>query len=181
MKSLMLIISIFVIFFCIIFLGLITYTFITFNDVITEVDFNLTENLSFQETYNETLGVGINAVIDQADNWGIFLVFGMVIMMILCGFVFRSNQKLWLILEIFILVTAFILAGVLQYTFNETIHSSDELLDVYSNNIQKSSTFMLYLPLIIVVIWFLVIIVAYSRITPEKIQQSFSATQEVGF
>lgn len=180
MRAIMLVVAIFVMFFFVLTMGVFTYIAVTVDDAFESVDLNIS-GYTFNETYQDTLGLGVNAIIDQADMWGMFLLFGMVLLMIICGYFFNSNQKLWIILEIFILVVTFIIAGVLQYTFNEAIHASSELLDIYSTQLEKSSTFILALPFIIPVIWLIMMIIVYGRFKRKSFEEATDTTQGVGF
>jgi len=180
MRAIMLLVAIFVMFFSILTLGIFAYIAGTTNDLFQQIDFTI-ENRTFQGTYNETLGVGINAIQDNADIWGMCLLFGMVLLMIVCSFTFSSNKKLLLIIDFVILIIIFIIGGIFQYTYNEFIHSSTEFLDVYSNDLEKSSTFILTLPFIIPVVWLIMMIITYGRFKKKDFEESTSNIQGVGF
>lgn len=159
--------------FSIILLGILTFGGNLVNSTLGVIDVTI-GNQSFSQTYNETLGQGINAFVDQADNWGIALLFGMVILMLITSFVFASNKKTWIIIEVGILIVMFIFTVTLQSSYNTAISSSTDLFNVYSGQLTKSSTFILNLHLIVPIVWALMVILAYSSLPKPKKEDSFA-------
>lgn len=180
MRTVMLLVGIFVAFIFLLTLGIGVYVAVTADTAFNSINLTIA-NHTFTDVYDDTLGQGVNAFIDQADLWGMFLLFGMVILMVICGFIFNDNRKLMLIVELAILIIVFIVAGVLQFSYNQVIQASPELLDVYSNSLTKSSTFMLSLPFIVPIVWMLMMWVVYGRFKKKDFEEATSSTQGVGF
>ena len=180
MRSVMLLVAVFVMFFFALTLGIFTYVAVTVDDTFEDINFTIA-NTDFQTVYQDNLGIGLNSFIDNADTMGMFLLFGMMILMIICGYIFNSNSKLLLVIDIVIFIIIFILAGILQFTYNEVIHSGTELLDIYSNNIEKTSTFMLLLPFVVPIIWLIMMIITYGRFKKKDFKESTSEFGGVGF
>lgn len=166
-KSIMIFFFIFMAFMGIIILGIFTYAGNIVNQSFESINFDIGDT-NFSEVYDDTLGHGIDAALNQADNWGMTLLFGMCLLMVLCGFIFKEDNRIWLVAEILILVVAFITAVALQGAYNQTIHSSAELLDVYSTDLDDSSRFVLNLPWIVPILWMFIMIFSYGRIKRDK-------------
>ena len=134
--------------------NLIDQSFLSIDVVLGEVNFT--------ESYEDTLGIGINAFIDSADNYGIGLLLGMVILMIVSSFIFKEKQKAWMIMEVLILIIAFIFVSTLQGSYTLIINSSAELLDIYSIDLVNSSKFILNLHIIVPIVWAFIVVISYG-------------------
>ena len=149
-------------FLAIVFLGLYVFVF----DLITSnigVDIDV-GNVNLQNITNQTLGQLNIALGLNADILGVILLLMMAVMMILNGFFLgRGNSRLWLIGDIFILVFVFILAVYIAQIYDVFINSTT-LLDVYINDLPRSSKFILNLPIYVATIGALIMIVSYSAI-----------------
>lgn len=185
MRTIMFIPILFVGFFFIIFIGVALYTANQVDDLMNDIDFTVAENTiqnrTYGQVYNETLGEGIHSFQNNADNWGIFLLIGTIILVVICGFVFNENQKLWLILEVLILIVVFIFATIFSYIYNDFINSDTAIFEVYSEGMTMSSTFILNLPWIIPIVWLITMILVYGRFRKKGFREASSSTQEVGF
>ncbi len=117
---------------------------------------------NFTEVYDDTLGKGINAFLNGADEYGLGLLLGMIILMVILSFTFSENQKTWIVLEFVILIVAFIFAVMIQNTYNIIINSSTTFLDIYSVDLIKSSKFILNLPIIVPIVWAFIVILTYG-------------------
>ena len=119
-------------------------------------------NQNFTEVYDETLGQGINAFLNGADEYGLGLLLGMIILMAIVSYSFQEKRKTWIVLEFVILIVAFIFAVMLQGAYNTIINSSSTLLDIYSVDLIKTSKFILNLPIIIPIVWSFMVILVYG-------------------
>lgn len=165
--ALMLVFFIFLGFFFIIILGVLLYGTNVIDGVMSSINIKI-GNVNFNETYNQTIKPVINDLNSTADTIGIAILLGMVVCMLLVSFLFRKTNRLYIILDIFIIIVAFIISVVLQNSYNTLIHGSEELLGIYSNNLQKSSTFLLRLPLAVSIIGVLILIVSYATINKKR-------------
>ncbi len=124
--------------------------------------------VNFTEAYDDTLGQGINSFLDRADSYGLGLLFGMIILIIISSFIFKEKHKSWITLEFVILIVAFIFAVTIQRIFNTYINLSPEFLDIYSIQLINSSKFILNLPIIIPIVWAFIVILSYGLFRKEK-------------
>ena len=159
--SFMLFVLIFLGFIAIVMMGIFIYGANLVDQTFTSIDVQI-GNVSFQDAYNDTLGIGINVILDSADNYGLGLLLGMIALMAISAFLFKEKQKVWIVAEFVILIIAFILAVTIQRTYNLVINSSAVLLDIYSVNLINSSKFILNLPIIIPIVWAFIVILSYG-------------------
>ncbi len=126
--------------------------------------------VNFTEAYDDTLGIGINAFLNSADNYGLGLLLGMVLLMAISGFMFREKQKVWIVAEFVILIISFIFAVTLTGAYNTVINSSTELLNIYSIDLINTSRFILNLPIIVPIVWAFIVILSYGLFRKEESQ-----------
>ncbi|KKM64849.1 hypothetical protein LCGC14_1497210 [marine sediment metagenome] len=153
-------------FLVIVFLGIYVFVF----DLVTTnigVDIDVGQ-VNLQNITNSTLGQLNIALGLNADILGIILLLMMSVVMILNGFFLgRGNSRLWIIGDIFILVFVFILSVYIAQIYDTFINATT-LLDVYINDLPKSSTFILNLPTYVATIGALIMIVSYSAISEAR-------------
>lgn len=169
MTAVMLIAYIFIGFFCIIFLGVMIYLGSSVDSTFRSLTVSV-GNVSFNNTYNQTMAPALNQLINQSDNFGIALLFGMIIVMLICGFKFRTKKRLFIIVDIFIIIGSFIISVFIQNSYNTVIEANDALYSIFTNELSTSSTFILRLPLIISIVGVLIMIVTYATINKKKSQ-----------
>jgi len=75
----------------------------------------------------------------------------------------RGNSRLWIVGDIFILVFVFIFAVYIAQIYDTFINATT-LLDVFIDDLPKSSTFILNLPIYVATIGALIMIVSYTAI-----------------
>ena len=167
LNALMLIVLIFLGFFGILMMGIFVYGANLIDQTFSSIDLTIGDQ-NFTEVYDETLGKGINVFLDGADNYGLALLLGMVLLMAITSYTFSEKQKVWIVAEFVILIIAFIFAGMIQGAYNTVINSSTTLLDIYSVDLIKSSKFILNLPIIIPVVWSFIVIITYGIFRRER-------------
>ena len=167
LNALMLIVLIFLGFMGIIIMGIFVYGANLVNQTFSNIDVTIGDQ-NFTEVYDETLGKGINVFLNSADNYGLTLLLGMVLLMAITSYAFSERQKVWIVAEFVILIIAFILAVSIQGAYNTVINSSTTLLDIYSIDLIKSSKFILNLPIIIPVVWSFIVIITYGIFKRER-------------
>ncbi len=157
-------------FFAILFLGLYVFAF----DLVTDnlaVDVDVGQ-VNLKNVTDSTMGQLNIALGLNADILGIVILLMMAVMMILNGFLLgRGNSRLWIVGDIFILIFVFIFAVYIAQVY-ETFINATTLLDVYINDLPKSSTFILNLPIYVATIGALIMIVSYSAINELNRGQS---------
>ena len=150
-----------------IMMGIFVYGGNLVDQTMTSIDITIGEQ-NFTEVYEGTLGKGIDAFLNSADNYALALLLGMVILMLLASYTFLEKQKVWIVAEFCILIVAFIFAVMIQGIYNTFINSSTVLLDIYSVDLIKSSKFILNLPVIIPIVWSFMVILSYSIFRKER-------------
>ena len=161
---------VFVIFFGVIFLGLALFIFNQINDVL-DVDIDVGQ-FNLRNVTAQTFGKINAGFADNADTIGVMLVLMMSFIMILNGFIVGSKfPKIFLVVDILILIFVFIVAVYLSQVYEIFINSTT-LLDVYINDIPNTSTFMLNLPLVIGTLGALIMIFSYAGIRKKEYESS---------
>lgn len=157
---------IFAVFFIALFLGIGLFIFNQVNDVFDQdVDVG---KVNLQDINNLTFGKMNTGFIDNADLIGIMLLLMMSVLMIMNGFFIGSKYpKLFMVIDILILVFIFI-ASVYISQIYETFINSTVILDLYINDLPHTSTFVLNLPLIIGTLGALIMVFSYSGIARQK-------------
>lgn len=139
-------------------LGLSSWTFGIVDNELRSIDFEL-GNISWNETYNETLGRGLSAASTTSPQLASMgLLFGMIIAMMFVGYYSGTRNKLWIILDIAIIIVAMVLASFSVSSFLEFMNITPELLDVYSITLSAGSKFILNLPVIVPIVGVLIMI-----------------------
>ena len=167
LKALMLLVLIFLGFMAIVIIGIFVYGANLIDQTFSSIDLTIGDQ-NFTETYDETLGKGINVFLNSADNYGLGLLLGMILLMAIVSYTFSERQKVWIVAEFVILIMAFIFAVSIQGAYNTVINSSTTLLDIYSIDLIKSSKFILNLPIIIPVVWAFIVIITYGIFRKER-------------
>ena len=161
LTALMIIVLIFIAFLGILIMGIFVYGANLVDQTFLSIDVQI-GNVSFQQAYNDTLGIGINVILDSADNYGVGLLLGMVLLLAISAFVFKEKQKIWIVAEFGILIISFILAVTIQRAYVTFINSSTALLDIYSVDLINSSKFILNLHIIVPIVWAFIVILSYG-------------------
>lgn len=161
MVTFMLIFFVFFSVFVVIIAGTAFYGLETFDSVAGNITGITAGNISFETTYQESLGAGLRTVLSTLSTISIALIIGMIIVMMIVGFKLSNQNKLWIILDILIIVVAFIAAVYISQIFSSFINSDPIFLDIYSTDLQKSSTFILNLPFVIAIAGGLIMIITY--------------------
>ncbi len=158
---------IFIIFFFSIFLGIALYSFNLVNDVFDQ-DLDIGQ-VNLKTINSQTFGKINTAFVNSADMIGIIAVLGMSLVMIMNAYLLGDRYpKLFFAVDILILVFVFITAVYLQQTYDIFINSSTDFLNIYSNDIPKTSAFMLNLPSIVGTLGALIMIFSYIGIRRDE-------------
>ena len=155
-------------FFIVIFLGIYTYGLSIFNTQMIELgeDIGFVGDVNFSQNYNDTVREAIEVQIDTADNMGVAVLLGMIIIMMVLGFKASHSKRLWIPMDLFIILVAFILSVYLASTFELFINTDPNLFTVYSTTLDDSSTFILNLPIYVPIVGALIMILTYA--VPRK-------------
>ncbi len=158
----------------IIFLGIFAFIFNTIS-VNLDIDEDFGQ-VNLKDVNALTFGRINQAFLDSADILGFVILFGLIMLMFLNAYLFRGQYpKLFLIIDIVLMVFAYILSVYISQTYSLLINSDSSLYNIYVNMMPKSSAFILNLPKIIGVVGALIMILSYSGIPRKKEEVSFSA------
>lgn len=159
--NLMLLFFVFFVFIVLVIAGTAFYGLDTFEEVASGVTGLTIGNVSYEETYQQTLGQGLQTVISIVSATSFAMILGMIIVMLIIGFKTEDKNKYWAILDLFIIVVAFIAAVYISGTFDSYINSNQIFLDIYSIELQRPAAFLLNLPLIVTIVGAIVVLVTY--------------------
>jgi len=119
----------------------------------------------------QTLGQINTALINNANLYGVILIFGMFLGMMIGGFVIRDKfPKILFVFDIFILIFAYIIAVYLSNAY-ETAITSIPFSSIYTGTMPTASAFVLKLPFISLIAGAITIILSYSAIPRNKEEQ----------
>lgn len=161
------------------FLGLIILFVVGFAS--KEINEALDKNISLgqvnlAEENAKTIGKFNEMVVVNADWWGISLIFGMIMGLFLSAYFLRGRFPKWgLILDIFLILFAFLISLYLSATYQTLLDSLASIGETFlEDSVTKTSMFMLNLPVFVVIIGVVMMILFHSSIpkrTEERIQQ----------
>ncbi len=115
-----------------------------------------------------TVGQINTAFLDNADLIGLMFLFGMVLAMMINGFLIRNqNPALFFIIDFLIMIFAYILAVYISNSY-ETVLNAIPFNDVLIDNLGNSNRFMLLLPQITVITGMITMILTYSGIPKSQ-------------
>lgn len=176
MSTVQIFLFIFFAFFGIVFLGLAVWGF----DLVKTnlgVDVMIGQ-VNLQNATNLTFGMISDGLKTNADTLGVILILGMCLLMIMNGYYFGSKYpKFFLVIDIFIIVFAFLLAVYISQAFDTLINSSS-LFSFYEEDLPNSARFILNLPLVVSIIGVLIMIVSYAGIKKDD-QDDYTQEQYV--
>ncbi len=123
---------------------------------------------------SQTFGVFADSILDNADWWGIALIFGMIMGLFLSSYLLRDRfPRFGIILDIFIIFGMFFFSLYLSDFYNTLIQAlSTTSLTFLEDNIPRTSSFLLNLPIWTVVIGVIMMVLFHSGI-PRKREETF--------
>lgn len=132
--------------------------------------------VNLQEVNAATFGKFNEMVINNADWWGISLIFGMILGLFLSSYILRNRFPKWgMILDIFIIMFVFFVSLYISSTYKILLDSlAGAGITFLEDYAVKTSMFVLNLPIFVVIIGVIMMILFHSSIpkkTEERIQQ----------
>jgi hypothetical protein len=123
---------------------------------------------------SQTFGVFTTSILNNADWWGIALIFGMVMGLFLSSYMLRNIFPRWgMILDIFIILATFIVSLYLRDTYRILVDAlSTTSVTFLEDYLVKTSSFILNLPIWVVIIGVVMMVLFHSGI-PRKREESF--------
>lgn len=166
--NILLIFFIFFFFFATIFLGIWIFGITQVESAFSSIDLTLGD-VNFNETYNDGLFPAFESIKNSADNLGLLLLFGMILMMVIIAF-FVKGSRMLIVYDIALIVVSFALSVQMSIAFNDYRTAVSEINAVHVDILPKTSAFLLNLPYLIVIIGVLVGIITYG-LTRKKSTQ----------
>lgn len=140
------------------FLGFSTWTVEIVDAQLRDIDFEL-GNTTWIETYDQGTGVYLEAASTTAPQLAsIGILFGMIISMMFVGYYSGSRNKLWIILDIGIIIVCEAFASMAVEMFYEIINITPELLDIYTITLSAGSKFIINLPVVVAIVGFMIMV-----------------------
>lgn len=145
-----------------IILGIGSFSMGLVDDQFSQLNFTI-GNISFAEEYQNTLQpaiISLETTVPQIIS--VSVLFGMVILLLIVGYNAKKIDQLWILLDIFIIISAEVIAVAVRSSFvsfmNNTIPG---LLTIYSTTLSGGARFILNLPTIVPTLGVLVMIATY--------------------
>jgi len=135
--------------------------------------------VNLREINDDTFGIFTTMVMNNADWWGISIIFGLVGGIFLSAYFMRGKfTKIAIILDIFFIIIAYIVSLYISSSYQlllDTLSSAGEpFLEQYAS---KTSMFILNLPMFVTIIGVVSFIIFHSSI-PRKSEERY---QEGGY
>ncbi len=120
---------------------------------------------------DQTFGKINSAFTSSADLIGILMLFGMVLALMVNGFMMRDrNPPLFFIIDFIITIFAYILAVYISNAYESTL-AALPFVSTIAENLNNSSRFMLILPRITIITAALTMIITYAGIPKSQEEQ----------
>ncbi len=156
----------FAVFLFMIFFGIAIWSFSLIDDALDQdVDVG---QVNLRDVNDDTFGALTQAMLDQADAFALIFILGTVVVMLLNAHLFGDSNKLWIPIDMLILIFVFILSVYFSQVYEIFINADVLLSAIYVDQLPKSSTMLLNLPAIIATIGALLMIVTYVKVNKEE-------------
>ena len=131
-------------------------------------------SVNLRDANAATIGQVADGFNVNADFMGIGLIFGMIIGMIGSAYILRGQfPRLFIIVDILVILVSYIIAVYLAGTF-DTLINSTTILNIYEVNMNNSSTFILNLPNTVGIVGVLVMIFSYIPFPKSQSEANIS-------
>lgn len=148
-------------------LGVFLYAFGIIDTSITGENL-VVGNTNVSNASANTIGKINTGFLDNADLIGILFLFGLILAMVINGFMTREeNPPLFFIIDLLLIIFAYILAVYISNSY-ETILNVLPFNDVLIANMGNTNRFMLLLPKITVIAGVITMIVTYAGIPKSR-------------
>jgi len=169
--TLILFLVIFVIFISVIFIFIGGFIVFNINSAL-DYDVDLGQ-VNLKDVNQNSFGQFNEAFVNNADFWGISVIFGGIFGLFISAYFLRSSYpKLGIILDIFIILSLFIVSLYLSSTYQTIIDSLASVDQTYlEDNMPKSSGFIINLPIYVVIIGVIAMVIFHSSLPKRKEEQ----------
>jgi len=166
--TILMIIMLLALFFAAIILLVVVYASTTIYD---SLNINVSiGQVNLAETNEDTMGKFNEMVVSNADWWGLCLIIGMIMGLFLSAYFLRNSFPKWaIILDIFIIITIFIISLYISSTYQELLDSlAGADITILEDDVTKTSMFILNLPIFVVIIGVVMMVLFHSSIPMRK-------------
>lgn len=133
-------------------------------------------NVNLKTVNEQTFGQYNTMVLNNADWWGLSIIFGMIIGLFLVSYFARNTfPKIGVVIDILMIVAAFILSLYLSASYAVVVNALSSAGQTFAQtNLEKTSFFILNLPKFVVIIGVVMMVLFYSGIPrkPEELNIS---------
>lgn len=150
-------------------LGVTIYGFTIADNAFSQIEIDFGNNITFNDTYSETLQPGITSIkttVPQTISIGILL--GMILCMMIVAFSAKRVGRLWIMLDIVVIIIAELGAVAIISSFTSFINSNPVYLQIFSTTLSVGSKFILNLHIIVPTVGVLVMLATYVTNIREK-------------
>jgi hypothetical protein len=128
-----------------------------------------------------TFGVFDDALNNNLDLFGLFLIFGMIGGLLIASFMLRGKwNKLLIVVDLILMVVVYITAVLISNAYEQILIASSGVISQFEGSMPKTSNFILHLPRYVVVIGAVCMILFYSAIPRREDEQQTQSYQEGG-
>lgn len=175
--TLMIIAVIFIAFFAIILLIAFSYSAGLVDDTLSNLPNTIigSSNMSLNQTFQEIVHPALSSLkttVPQTMSMGLLL--GMILIMILIGYYTKSQKKVWITLDILILIVAEILAFVIKTSFESYLNGINIFLETARDILPFPAKFILSMPILVPVFGGIVILATYMLSKERKEEEEIS-------
>ena len=128
-----------------------------------------------------TFGVFDDALNNNLDLFGLFLIFGMIGGLLIASFMLRGKwNKLLIVVDLILMVVVYITAVLISNAYEQLLIASNGVISQFEGSMPKTSNFILHLPRYVVVIGAVCMILFYSAIPRREDEQQISQSYQEG-
>lgn len=135
------------------------------------LDQNITIGQVNLQTENAaTIGKFNEMVVNNADFWGLAVIFGMIIGLFLSSYLMRNKfPKFGIIIDIFVILAAFIISLYLKAIYSSVVVALSSAGENFAiNSLTHTNFFMLNLPIFVPIVGVIMMIVFHAGIPPKQ-------------
>lgn len=156
----------------VVFLGVLILIVLGFfsTNLYSALDKNISLGQVNLQEYNDlTIGKFNTMVVNNADFWGLALIFGMILGLFAGSYFTRNSYpKLGIILDIFVIVCAFLVSLYIKTAYSLVVTSLNSAGQSFAiDSLTGTNFFILHLPLLITIIGVIMMILFHSSMPPK--------------
>ncbi len=173
LTTLGLIVIIFISFILLVSLGVVSWAISLADDQISSLDF-LIGNQSFNDTYQQIMKPSMDVLsVNGPKIISIATMIGMVLVLIFVAMKSPKKSRLWILVDIFIIIISVMIAVAIKTSFEDSIlNLTPELFEIFTTTLAEGSKWILNLPTIVGTLGALIIIATYVLKREDEEEQT---------